>query len=89
MAVTTNVQAIKSANTRAEFTLADSLPCPSSRCQRAVKGARIEAPSDSYAGGRSRINSGSGISVNAHGQRKLSTRHLVVLHPKLCVLPVG
>jgi hypothetical protein len=27
--------------------------------------------------------------VNAHGQRKLSTRHLVVLHPKLCVLPVG
>lgn len=89
MAVTTSVQAIKSANTRAELTLADSLPCPSSRCQRAVKGARIEAPSDSDAGGRSRINSGSGISVNAHGQRKLSTRHLVVLHPKLRVLPVG
>ena len=89
IAVTTHTQARNSPTTRNMLTDADTFPSPWSRCQRALNGARIAAPNDSDAGGRSRTKSGSTSNVKAQGQRKSSTRHLMLFHPKAGMMPIG
>ena len=89
IAVTIHTQARNNPTTRNALTDADTLPSPCSRCQRALNGARIAAPSDSDAGGRSRTKSGSTNNVKAQGQRKSSMRHLMLFHPKAGMMPIG